>query len=61
MESVSIEEARRTLGDLVDRARIAGEATLVMRYRTPAAILVNADWYHQAAACLEREGSGDVQ
>ena len=60
MESVNIEEARRTLGDLVDQARIAGKPTLIMRYRKPAAILVNADWYHRAAECLEQAG-GDAQ
>ena len=61
MESVNIEEARRTLGDLVDRARLVGEPTLVMRYNKPAAVVVNADWYHQAAECLERQGRGDTQ
>ncbi len=60
MESVNIEEARRTLGDLVDQARIAGSPTLIMRYRKPAAILVNPDWYHRAAECLEQQG-GEVQ
>jgi PHD/YefM family antitoxin component YafN of YafNO toxin-antitoxin module len=59
MESVNIEEARRTLGDIVDRARLVGEPTLIMRYRKTAAVVVNADWYHQAAACLERAGDAE--
>jgi prevent-host-death family protein len=47
MKSVNIEDARKTLGELVDRARIGGEHTLIMRYNKPAAILVSADWYSQ--------------
>jgi prevent-host-death family protein len=57
MESLSIEDARRQLGDLVDRARHAGEPTLIMRYRKAAAVLVSAEWYERAAAALA--GSGD--
>jgi prevent-host-death family protein len=58
MDSVNIEEARRTLGDLVDHARIAGTPTLIMRYRTPAAVIVSKDWYDRAAECLELHGGG---
>jgi prevent-host-death family protein len=57
MESLSIEDARRQLGELVDRARLAGEPTLIMRYRKPVAVVVSADWYERAAAALA--GSGD--
>jgi prevent-host-death family protein len=56
MESLSIEDARRQLGDLVDRARIAGEPTLIMRYRKAAAVIVSADWYERAAAAVARNG-----
>jgi prevent-host-death family protein len=52
MESLSIEDARRQLGELVDRARLAGEPTLIMRYRKPVAVVVSADWYERAAAAL---------
>jgi prevent-host-death family protein len=45
MKSASIEEARRTLGDLVDRARLVGEPTLITRHGRPAAVVVGADWY----------------
>jgi prevent-host-death family protein len=45
MKSVNIEDARRSLGDLVDRARIAREPVLITRYNKPAAVLVSADWY----------------
>ncbi len=37
MKSVNIEDARKILGDLVDRARIADEPVLIMRYNKPAA------------------------
>ncbi len=57
MRSASIEEARRALGDLVDRARLAAEPTLITRHGKPAAILVPADWYERAAAALA-DGSG---
>jgi len=52
MESLSIEDARRQLGELVDRARLAGEPTLIMRYRKPAAVIVSADWYERANKAL---------
>lgn len=52
MEAVQIEAARRSLGDLVDRARIAGEPTLIMRYRKPGAVLVPVAWYEAATAAL---------
>ena len=45
MKSVNIEDARKILGDLVDRARIADEPVLIMRYNEQAAVLVGADWY----------------
>jgi prevent-host-death family protein len=45
VRSVSIEDARKTLGELVDRARIAGEAVLITRYNKPAAVLVSTEWY----------------
>ncbi len=57
MDTVQIEEGRRTLGELVDRARLAGEPTLIMRNRKPGAVLVPVGWYEQASACLEREGA----
>ena len=45
MKSVNIEDARKILGELVDRARIADERVLIMRYNKPAAVIVGADWY----------------
>jgi prevent-host-death family protein len=42
MEEISIEEARRTLGDIVDRARLAGQSTVITRHGKPAAMVVPA-------------------
>ena len=35
MKSVNIEDARKILGELVDRARIADEQVLITRYNRP--------------------------
>ncbi len=55
---MQIEEARKTLGELVDRARLAGEPTLIMRYRKPGAVLVPVGWYEEATALLSAAGDG---
>jgi len=52
VKSVSIEEARAGLGDLVDRARLAGEPTLITRYGRPAAVVVGAEWFQEAEELL---------
>jgi prevent-host-death family protein len=52
MQTVSIEEARRTIGDLVDRARLAGEPTMITRYNKPGAVVVSAEWYAEAEQAL---------
>jgi prevent-host-death family protein len=65
MVTVQIEEARRTLGELVDRARLAGEPTMILRNRRPGAVLVPVSWYEEAAAVLSdgpvwaQEASGE--
>ncbi len=57
MKSVNIEDARKILGDLVDRARIADEPVLIMRYNKPAAVLVGANWYGTITGePVQREG-----
>lgn len=48
MEQVSIEQARLKLGEIVDRARIASEATVITRQGKAAAVVVNLEWYEQA-------------
>jgi prevent-host-death family protein len=58
MQTVSIEEARRTIGDLVDRARLAGEPTMITRYNKPGAVVVGAEWYAEAQEALEAMADG---
>ena len=45
MEELGIEEARRKLGDIINRARIAGERTVITRNGTPAVVVVPVEWY----------------
>lgn len=56
MRTVSVEEARAGLGDLIDRARLAGEPTLITRYGRPAAVVVSEDWHRLAEECLMASG-----
>jgi prevent-host-death family protein len=58
MEAVSLEAARKNLGDLIDRARLAGEPTMITRYGKPGAVVVSADWYQDAADCMEQLAVG---
>ena len=52
MRTTSLEEARAGLGELIDRARLAGEPTLITRYGRPVAVVVSEDWYRLAEECL---------
>lgn len=49
MDEASIETARRTLGEIVDKARIAGEHTRITRQGKAAATVSPVGW-HDAAA-----------
>lgn len=60
MRTVQIEEGRRALGELVDRARLAGEPTMILRNRKPAAVLVPVGWYEEAAKCLGSGSDGPI-
>lgn len=53
---MGIEEARRALGDIVDRARLLAESTVITRQGKPAAVVVSIDWYQQAKDLL---GNGE--
>lgn len=52
MEQVSIEQARLKLGEIVDRARLADQVTLITRQGKPAAVVVNVDAYDQMLRCI---------
>lgn len=52
MRTVGLEEARASLGDLIDVARLAGEPTLITRYGRTAAVIVSESWYREAEELL---------
>ena len=47
MDEISIEKARPSLGEIVDRARLAGTPTMITRQGKPAAVIVSAEWYER--------------
>jgi prevent-host-death family protein len=55
MDEVSLERARKTLGEIVDHARIAGEHTTITRQGKPGAVMVPVEWYEQAKALIGEE------
>ena len=52
MQEASIESARLKLGELVDRARLAEQPTLITRQGKPAAVVVSVAWYDRAVEAL---------
>ena len=57
MDEIGIENARATLGEIVDLARIAGRPTRITRQGKPAAVLVSAGWFDRAGALLSELGN----
>ena len=57
MEEIGLEEARRTLGEIVDRARLAEQPTLITRQGKPAAVVVGAAIYEAMLGKIKGEGS----
>jgi prevent-host-death family protein len=53
MDVIGIEDARRQLGEIVDRARLAKEHTSITRQGKPAAVIVNSDWYAAVTELLD--------
>jgi prevent-host-death family protein len=53
MEEASIEAARRTLGEIVDKARLASQPTLITRQGRPAAVVVPVAWAEYASLNAE--------
>lgn len=56
MDEMSIEAARPKLGEIIDRARLAGEPTRITRVGKPAAVVVSVEWYEQAKALIAASG-----
>jgi prevent-host-death family protein len=59
MDDMGIEEARRALGEIVDRARLMNEPTSITRQGKPAAVVVGAEWYAWATGVID--GAADAQ
>lgn len=54
MDEVGIEQARLTLGDIVDKARLTSTPTRITRHGKPGAVVVNDDWYRSAVEMIAR-------
>jgi prevent-host-death family protein len=61
VESVQSDDARRKLRDLLNRVEHDGEHITILRYQTPAAVIVPPDWYEQAKAAIGKEASHGAQ
>ena len=49
MDEVSLQRARSTIGEIVERARLGGTPTLITRHGKPAAVVVSVPWYRDKA------------
>ena len=52
MDEIGLERARDILGEIVDKAALAGEAYTITRHGKPRAALVGYDWYIAALTCI---------
>ncbi len=59
MRTISLEDARAALGELVDRARLAGEPTVITRYGKLAAVLVPLDMAPAGVADIQPGGGNE--
>jgi prevent-host-death family protein len=58
MMTVTLEEARNRLGDLVNAARLSGQPTTITRYGKPEVVVVPAAWYQAAEEMLASAADG---
>ena len=58
MESIGLEEARRTLGEIVDRVRFTEEPVIITRQGKTAVFVVSSDWYRAAFHALYGKKAG---
>lgn len=54
MDEIGIEQARLTLGDIVDKARLTSTPTRITRHGKPGAVVVSDDWYRSATEMIRR-------
>lgn len=53
MDEIGIEKARASLGEIVERARLLDEPTLITRHGMPAAYVVSTKWFEANRPILE--------
>jgi prevent-host-death family protein len=53
IQEIGLEQARPRLGEIVDKARLAGTPTHITRQGKPAAVVVGAEWYAWVTGVLE--------
>ncbi len=59
MSEMPISDAREHLGEVVGRARYAGQETILTHYGAPAAVVISFEEYQRLKHA--RDGSGDYQ
>jgi prevent-host-death family protein len=57
-KEVQSDTARRDFRTLLDGVEHHGEHVTILRYTTPAAVMVPVSWYEQAAECLTSKQGG---
>jgi prevent-host-death family protein len=58
---VHSDEARRNLRELLNAVEHDGEHVTILRYDTPAAVMVPVEWYETVKAHLPAGGAGRVR
>lgn len=62
MKSVPSDEAKRGFRALLNDVEHQGEHVTILRYKTPAAVIVPVEWYeHAKALTSEKEGRNGTQ
>jgi prevent-host-death family protein len=55
MNETGLEQARAALGEIVERAELAGEPTMLTRYGRPAAVVVSLDDAARAGVLADQD------
>ena len=56
MKSVPSDEAKRGFRKLLNDVEHDGEHVTILRYKTPAAVIVPVEWYEHAKAVIDKNG-----
>lgn len=58
MKQIGSDDARRDFRALLNDVEHQGEHVTIMRYQTPAAVVVPVEWYEKARAAVEGASDG---